>query len=185
MDGRFRRRVAGHMGKRTQAFPTGDVNHAPPSSAGHVGYERLNQAHARDHIQLVIPGPRVSGAVEPGVLGIHGGVADKDVDCTERCLRLRRKPRDVGRNCEIGGDEYCVPTGACQVVDETPSALLITAVNHHVYIFQGELAHDRRTDAGGAAGHERSLSGEAKIHERWLSNDLNVERRRAQPFPHR
>jgi hypothetical protein len=55
--------------------------------------------------------------------------------------------------------------------------LLITAVNHDVYIFLRELALDRSTDAGGAAGHERPLAGQAKIHERSLSNDLDVERR--------
>jgi hypothetical protein len=119
------------------------------------------------------------------VLGIHSCIVHEDVNRAERRFRLRYKPRDVNRDREICGDEHRASTGSNQLFGETFSPLLITAVNHDGHIFERELSHDRCTDTGGAAGHERSLSGQVEIHGWSLSNDLNVERQRAQPFPQR
>src|SRR5215831_2658651 len=99
------RGVARHMGKRTQALATGDLDYPSPSGSPHVGDELLNQTNTRDDIDLVTPAPFVSGTIEPGVLRIHARTVDEDVDRPERCLRARCEPADVGWNREISEDE--------------------------------------------------------------------------------
>jgi hypothetical protein len=177
------RRIAGHMRERAQALTTGNLDHAAPTCTLHLGHKFLNQADARDDIQLVIPRPLVRGPVEPGVLRIDGCVVDEDVDGAQRRARLRREARGLGLDHQIGTDEYRAPAGTRELTRESLSSLLIAAVNHHGHALSCELPGDRGSDAGGASRHQRPFFGQVEIHRRALSNHVDVECQGSQLFP--